>query len=54
MHSEKYPSPFLIYSNTTNRDVIMQALNLGAKTFLIKPQQPEFILQKSLELLSRK
>lgn len=52
LHSRKYPAPIIIYSNVTNRNTIVQALSMGAKTFLIKPQKPEIIVQKSFEVLN--
>ena len=52
LHSRKYPSPVIIYSNITNRNTIVQALSMGAKTFLIKPQKPEVIIKKSFEILN--
>lgn len=54
MHNKKYPSPIIIYSNPTSRESVMQALKLGARSYLIKPLRPELILQKALEVMKTK
>ncbi len=54
LHSRKYPSPVLVYSNATQREAVVQALSLGAKSFLIKPQKPEVIIQKAVEIINAK
>lgn len=51
IHRKKYPAPVLIYSSVTSKDAIMQALNLGAKSFFVKHLSPDVFLQKSLELI---
>lgn len=43
--------PVLIYSQATQRESVIQALSLGAKKFLIKPQKPEVLVKTALELL---
>lgn len=47
-------SPILVYSQAAKQDIIVQAIYLGAKSYLIKPQKPEFILQKALEIINGK
>lgn len=44
--------PVIIYSQATKREPVMQALSLGAKTFIAKPQKPEDVVQKVLEFLN--
>lgn len=44
----------IIYSQATQKDTVVQALSLGAKRYLVKPQKPEVIIQKSIELLHGK
>jgi len=46
--------PIMIYSQTTQKEAVVQALSLGAKRYLVKPQKPEVIIQKSIELLHGK
>ncbi|WP_147615485.1 response regulator [Treponema pectinovorum] len=45
-------TPVLIYSQVMQREAIIQALNLGARTYLIKPQKPDVIIRKSLEIIN--
>lgn len=54
LHARKYPSPVLVYSNATQKEIVIQALSLGAKSFLIKPQKPEVIIQKAVEIINAK
>lgn len=51
LRQNKYPSPVIIYSSATQRDAVIQALSLGAKSFIAKPMKPEIIVQKALEVL---
>lgn len=51
LRQNKYPSPVIIYSSATQRDAVIQALSLGAKSFIAKPMKPEVIVQKALEVL---
>ncbi len=46
--------PVIVYSQATQQSVVFQALSLGAKTFMIKPQKPEAISKKVLEILNDK
>ena len=46
--------PVLIYSSVVQKEVIMQTLKLGASSYLIKPQPPEVIIQKLLEVINAK
>lgn len=46
--------PIVIYSQAAQRESVMQALSLGAKRYFAKPQKPEEIVQKSLELLNER
>lgn len=52
LHNKGYPTPIIIYSNATSRDYVIQALSLGAKSYLVKPLKPEVLLQKSLEIMN--
>jgi DNA-binding response OmpR family regulator len=46
--------PIIIYSQATQKEAVVKALSLGAKRYLVKPQKPEVIIQKSIELLHGK
>ena len=46
--------PIIIYSQTTKREDVIRAFSLGAKHYLVKPQKPEVIVQKAIELLHGK
>ena len=43
--------PIIIYSATTQREVIVKSLGAGAKTYLVKPQKSSTLVQKSLAVL---
>lgn len=51
LHSKHYKTPIIIYSNATSKESVVQALSLGAKSYLIKPLKPETLLQKAIEVL---
>lgn len=51
LYNKQYKSPVIVYSNATNRESVIQALSLGAKSYLIKPLKPEILLQKAVEVL---
>lgn len=44
--------PVIVYSQAVDRDMITQILSLGAKQYIVKPQKPENIVQKALEILN--
>lgn len=46
--------PVIVYSQAIQQNVVMQALSLGAKTFMLKPQKPEVIARKVIEILNGK
>lgn len=46
-----FQTPILIYSKASSKDVVVHALSLGAKSYLVKPQKPGVILNKALEIL---
>ena len=41
-----------VYSQATKKEIIAQALLLGAKQFFVKPQKPDFIVQKAIDFLN--
>jgi Response regulator containing CheY-like receiver, AAA-type ATPase, and DNA-binding domains len=46
--------PVIVYSQATQKETVVQALSLGARRYLVKPQKPEVIIQKAIELLHGK
>lgn len=44
--------PILIYSQAVRKEMVVQALALGAKHYLVKPQKPETIVQKVKEFIN--
>ena len=44
--------PVIVYSQAVQREYVIQALSLGAKGYLAKPQKPEVILKKAMEILN--
>jgi len=54
LHLQKYPSPVLIYSQATQRKAVIQALSLGAKSYLVKPLKAQEIIKKAQEIMNAK
>ncbi len=52
LQRQNFGAPILIYSQATMREAVIQALSLGAKSYMVKPQKPEAIIQKALELVN--
>lgn len=46
-----FQTPILIYSRAASKEVVVQALSLGARSYLVKPQKPEVVLNKAVEIL---
>ena len=44
--------PIIIYSQSVKKEMVVQALSLGAKHYLVKPQKPETIILKVKEILN--
>ena len=54
LQTKNFTTPILIYSQATQRESVLMALKLGAKSYLVKPQKPMDIVQKAMELISLK
>ncbi len=54
LHSKFYKTPIIIYSQAIQREAVVQALSLGAKSYFAKPQKPEVIIKRAIELLHDK
>ena len=50
----KVSIPVVIYSQPVQQNVLIQVLQLGAKTFIPKPQPPEVIAKKVIDVLNGK
>ena len=46
--------PVIIYSVAKQKEAVITALSLGAKSYMVKPQPGEVILQKAIEVLHGK
>lgn len=53
LQNHSFETPILVYSKATDRNIIIQALSLGAKSYLVKPQKPEVIINKAVEILHK-
>lgn len=51
LRGRERPIPVIVYSQAVQREYVIQALSLGAKGYLAKPQKPEVILRKAMEIL---
>lgn len=52
LQKKKDNTPILIFSKPVPQNIIIQSLNLGAKAFVQKPQPPEVIAKKVLDVLN--
>lgn len=52
LQRQNFTSPVIIYSQAMQKETVIQALGLGAKAFLVKPQKPQAIVKKALEILN--
>ena len=50
---QNYPAPILVHSMAPSKQFVLQSLQLGAKGFIGKPQKPETLVQKGLEILKK-
>ena len=50
----KTPPAVIVYSQAVQREIVIQALSLGAKSYLVKPQKSEVLIQKAIEVLHEK
>ena len=51
LKSKNYNTPIIVYSQLIQREAVVQSLTLGAKSYLIKPQRPDAIINKTMEIL---
>ena len=51
LQAQHFQTPIIVYSQAMQREIVVEALSHGAKSYLVKPQKPEVVLQKAVELL---
>lgn len=49
---KNYNAPILVYSKAAAKEFVVQCLTLGAKAYLVKPQKPDVIKAKALEIIN--
>lgn len=54
LRKHQIKTPVLVYSQATQRETIIRSLSLGAKTYLVKPQRTEVIINKALDIIDGK
>ena len=52
LKSKNNTIPVIVYSQLAQKEYIMKALSLGAKSYLIKPQPEQALIHKTLEVLN--
>ena len=53
LQTEPSSPPVLVYSQSLQRDFIVKVLSSGAKSYLVKPQKPQVLVQKALSLIGK-
>lgn len=53
LQTEPDSPPVLVYSQGLQRDFIIKVLSSGAKSYLVKPQKPQVLIQKALSILGK-
>ena len=51
LHGKPHSPPVIVYSQSLQRDIVVKVLSAGAKSYLVKPQKPNVLVQKSLAIL---
>lgn len=54
-HIAKQPKapPVIVYSQSLQKDAVLKILSSGAKSYMIKPQKPNDIIQKALSIIKK-
>ena len=52
LQRQGFTTPIIVYSQATSKEVVLQSLSLGARSYLVKPQKPALIIQKALGVLN--
>jgi len=51
LHNNFRAPPIIVYSPSLQREIVVKVLSAGAKSYLVKPQKPNVLIQKSLAIL---
>lgn len=51
LRRKQFQTPIIVYSSASQREAVMRALSLGAKSYLVKPIKPEAVVQKAIEVI---
>lgn len=51
MHSTPHAPPVIVYSPSLQKDIVIKVLSYGAASYILKPQKPNLLVQKSLSVL---
>ena len=54
LQRHNFDAPIIVHSQVSQREAVIQALTLGAKTYLVKPQKPQAVVHKAVEILNSK
>ena len=54
LQRHNFDAPIIVHSQVSQREAVIQALTLGAKTYLVKPQKPQTVVHKAVEILNSK
>ena len=51
LHSKPHSPPVVIYSQSLQKDIVVKVLSAGAASYLVKPQKPNYLVQKCFSVL---
>lgn len=51
LHKKPLAPPVIVYSKSLSKEVVVKVLSAGAKSYLVKPQKPNVLVQKALAVL---
>ena len=54
LHGMPHTPPIVIYSPSLQKDIVVKVLSAGASSYLVKPQKPNYLVQKCLSILKVK
>ena len=52
LREKKVATPVIVYSQAFKKEMIVKSLSLGAKSYLLKPQNPDALVKKAMEVLN--
>lgn len=51
LHKKPLAPPVIVYSKSLSKEIVVKVLSAGAKSYLVKPQKPNVLVQKALAVL---